>query len=157
VKPNGAAGMKDIQRSRSGSDRQWITCIATVPISYASSTRQAHRAISGSRYGTLYGVSQGIRDGILKDVTDNFRQFEIGGHADKFVHHVVTDFFTQYGTVCLPNGSPAKLAVYFPQMNELQELRPVIDKALVEVGQSPAMCLVNTSDQHLTKQTDIDA
>jgi type III restriction enzyme len=104
-----------------------------------------------------YGVSQGIRDRILKDVTDNFRQFEIGGHADKFVHHVVTDFFTQYGTVCLPNGSPAKLAVYFPQMNELQELRPVIDKALVEVGQSPAMCLVNTSDQHLTKQTDIDA
>jgi type III restriction enzyme len=104
-----------------------------------------------------YGLSQGIRDGILKDVADNIRQFEIGGHADKFVHHVVTDFFKEYGKVCLPNGSPAKVAIYFPQTNDLKELRPVIDNALVEVGQSPAICLVNTSDAHLTTQADINA
>jgi hypothetical protein len=104
-----------------------------------------------------YGLSQGIRDGILKDVADNIRQFEIGGHADKFVHHVVTDFFKEYGAVCLPNGSPAKIAIYFPQTNDLKELRPVIDKTLVEVGQGPAICLVNTSDEHLTKKADIDA
>jgi hypothetical protein len=48
--------------------------------------------------------------------------------------------------VCLPNGAPAKLAIYFPQTNDLKELKPVIDRALVEVGESPALCLVNTSD-----------
>ncbi len=33
----------------------------------------------------------------------------------------------------------------------------MIDRALAEAGQSPALCLVNTSDADLTKQADIDA
>ena len=62
-----------------------------------------------------YGLSQGICDDVLKNVADNIRQFEIGGHVDKFVYHVVTDFFKQYGDVRLPNGAAAKLAICLPQ------------------------------------------
>lgn len=104
-----------------------------------------------------YGLSQGIRDGILKDVSDNIQQFEFAGHTDKFLSHVIVDFFKDYGSVRLPNGAPAKLAIYFPQTSDLREMRAAIDKALVEGGQGPAVSLVNTSDQSLTKAADIEA
>ncbi len=104
-----------------------------------------------------YGLSEGIRDGILKDLSDSVQAYDFQGNAATYVAHVVRDFFRDYGEVRLPNGAPAKLAVYFPQTNDLRELRPVIDQALVEAGRDPALCLVNTSDQTLTRQADIDA
>lgn len=104
-----------------------------------------------------YGLSQGIRDGILKDLAGNIQAYEFDGNAKKYVAHVIEDFFKDYRSVQLPNGTPAKLAVYFPQTEDLKELKPTIDRALVTAGQSPAVCLVNTSDEKLTKQADIDA
>jgi hypothetical protein len=104
-----------------------------------------------------YGLSQGIKDAILKDLAGNIQAYEFDGNAKKYVAHVIEDFFKDYGNVKLPNGAPAKLAIYFPQTDDLKELKPAIDKALVETGQSPAVCLVNTSDEKLTKQADIDA
>jgi len=104
-----------------------------------------------------YGLSEGIRDGILKDLAGNIQAYDFEGDPREYVGHVVRDFFADYGDVRLPNGAPAKLAVYFPQTDDLRELRPIIDQALVEVGQSPALCLVNTSDDSLTKQADVDA
>lgn len=104
-----------------------------------------------------YGLSEGIKDDILKDLAENIQAYDFSGDAKTYVAHVIEDFFKDYGAVRLPNGSPAKLALYFPQTNDLKELKPVIDRALVKVGQSPALCLVNTSDETLTKQTDIDA
>lgn len=104
-----------------------------------------------------YGLSEGIRDGILKDVANSIQAFDFDGDATRYVGHVVRDFFQDYGAVQLPNGAPAKLAIYFPQTTDLATLRPVVDEALVAVGQSPAVCLVNTSDGGLTKQADVDA
>ena len=104
-----------------------------------------------------YGLSEGIRDGILKDLAGNIQAYSFDGDAGRYVAHVVEDFFKDYGPVKLPNGAPAKLAIYFPQTNDLADLKPVIDEALVRAGQSPAVCLVNTSDDKLTKQADIDA
>lgn len=104
-----------------------------------------------------YGLSQGIKDGILKDLAGNIQAYEFDGNAKKYVAHVIEDFFKDYGNVHLPNGAPAKLAIYFPQTDDLKELKPTIDRALVKVGQGPAICLVNTSDEKLTKQADIDA
>jgi hypothetical protein len=104
-----------------------------------------------------YGLSQGIKDGILKDLAGNIQAYEFDGNAKKYVAHVVEDFFKDYGDVRLPNGASAKLAIYFPQTDDLKELKPTIDRALVKAGQSPAICLVNTSDEKLTKQGDIDA
>lgn len=104
-----------------------------------------------------YGLSEGIRDGILKDLAGNIQAYDFSEDASAYAAHVVKDFFGGYRDVRLPSGAPAKLAMYFPQTKDLKELRPVIDQALVEVGLSPAHALVNTSDQSLTKQADIDA
>lgn len=104
-----------------------------------------------------YGLSEGIRDDILKDLAGSIQAFDFAGDASVYVAHVIEDFFREYGAVRLPNGAPAKLAVYFPQTRDLSELKPVIDQALVRAGHSPALCLVNTSDERLTKPADIDA
>lgn len=104
-----------------------------------------------------YGLSQGIRDGYLKDLAGNIKAFDFQGNAATYVAHVVKDFFADYGDVSLPSGARAKLAIYFPQTDDLRELRPAIDQALSEAGQSPAICVVNTSDAELTRQADIDA
>jgi hypothetical protein len=104
-----------------------------------------------------YGLSQGIREGILKDVAGNIQALHLDGDARQFVAHVVEDFFRDYADVRLPNGAPAKLAIYFPQTEDLADLHPVVGEALAKAGLSPALALVNTSDQALTKQADIDA
>lgn len=104
-----------------------------------------------------YGLSAGIKDGILKDLAGNIHAYDFLGDAKTYVSHVIEDFFRDYGDVRLPNGAHAKLALYFPQTADLKEIKPVIDRALVKVGQSPTLCLVNTSDETLTKQADIDA
>jgi type III restriction enzyme len=104
-----------------------------------------------------YGLSEGIRDGILKDLAGNIQAYDFSGDASAYVAHVIEDFFRDYGDVRLPNGAPAKLAVYFPQTDDLRELRPIIDRTLAKIGLSPALCLVNTSDDALTKQGDIEA
>lgn len=104
-----------------------------------------------------YGLSEGIRDGILKDLAGNIQAYDFSGDAGAYVSHVIEDFFRDYGNVRLPNGAPAKLAIYFPQTDDVKQLRPVIDTTLVKVGLSPALALVNTSDESLTRQADIDA
>lgn len=104
-----------------------------------------------------YGLSEGIRDGILKDLSGSVQAFDFSGDARAYVSHVIRDFFKDYGDARLPNGAPAKLAVYFPQTDDLRELRPTIDQALAAVGRSPAVCLVNTSDERLTRTADIEA
>lgn len=104
-----------------------------------------------------YGLSEGIRDGYLKELAGNIQAYDFEGNVKQYVAHVIKDFFETYGEVRLPNGAPARLAMYFPRTDDLAELRPVIDQALVEVGQSPALCLVNTSDGTLTSRADIDA
>ncbi|ODT04200.1 MAG: hypothetical protein ABS52_05985 [Gemmatimonadetes bacterium SCN 70-22] len=93
-----------------------------------------------------YGLAEGIRDGILKDVAGNILSYEFDGDASAYVREVVTDFFREYGDTTLPNGAPAKLAIYFPQKDDLQELRPVVDEAMVAAGIPVALALENTSD-----------
>jgi type III restriction enzyme len=102
-----------------------------------------------------YGLSDGIRDGILKDVAGNIHSYQ--GDPEDYAALAVRDFFAEYGQVALPDGARAKLAMYFPQTDDLRRLRPAIDQALVGVGLSPASALVNTSDTSMTKQADIDA
>lgn len=83
-----------------------------------------------------YGLSEGIRDGILKEIAGSIYAYSFSpANTDQFLTEVITDFFQNYDPVRLPNGAPAKLAVYFPQTDDLKELRPVIDPALVRGGQ----------------------
>ena len=104
-----------------------------------------------------YGLSEGVRDGILKDLAGNIQSYDFDGDARAYVDHVIEDFFKDYGSVFLPNGAAAKLAVYFPQTDDLKELKPTIDARLVQLGLSPSLCLVNTSDESMTKAADVDA
>ena len=101
-----------------------------------------------------YGLSQGIAEGILKDLAGNIQGYELDGQADAFVAEVVRDFFGTYRDVDLPNGAPAKLAMYFPQVDDLKELRPVVDRTLVEIGVDPSVVLVNTNE---SRPEEVDA
>ena len=88
-----------------------------------------------------YGLSQGIRDGILKEVAGNIQAFDFEWDVAAYVKHVVGDFFKDYGTVTLPDGTPAKLAIFFPQTNDVTELRPAIETRLAELGLPPTLIL----------------
>ncbi|NCQ31713.1 MAG: hypothetical protein GW802_30650, partial [Armatimonadetes bacterium] len=75
-----------------------------------------------------YGLSQGIDDGILKEVSGSIQAYTFDdSNTDQFVATVIGDFFQEYGDTTLPDGSPAKLALYFPQTDDLETLRPVIE------------------------------
>lgn len=93
-----------------------------------------------------YGLSEGIRDHILKEVAENIRSYTFGENIEAYVADVIQDFFKDYGDVTLPDGTPAKLAMYFPQTDDVAALRPVIDAKLVELGLSPTLVL-----EHHTK------
>lgn len=102
-----------------------------------------------------YGLSQGIRDTILKEVSDNIYAYDFDkSHTDQFVAEVVRDFFQTYGEVTLPNGAPARLAMYFPQTKDLRELRPVVERTLMELGYPTDIVLRNTSN---STKAEIDA
>lgn len=93
-----------------------------------------------------YGLSQGIRDGILKEVAGNIQAFHFQGNVEAYIRHVIRDFFNDYGEVSLPDGTPAKLAIYFPQTDDVMALRPAIEAELAALGLSPALIL-----EHHTK------
>ncbi|MGQ0669900.1 MAG: nucleotidyltransferase domain-containing protein [Actinomycetota bacterium] len=93
-----------------------------------------------------YGLSQGIRENILKDLAGNILGYDLDGNAEAFVSQVIRDFFAGYRDVTLPNGAPAKIAMYFPQTDDLKELRPTVDRTLLDLGVDPSTALVNTNE-----------
>ena len=88
-----------------------------------------------------YGLSQGIGDNILKSVGNNIHAYDFDGDPRRVVGQIVGEFFEKYGDIGLPDGSPAKLAIYFPQTDDLQDLRPVVETKLVELGLSADLVL----------------
>ena len=102
-----------------------------------------------------YSLSQGIKDNILKDLAGNIFSYRMGNtDLIAFCQEVVRDFFKDYGVVRLPNGAPAKLAIYFPQEDDLLEARPAIEAALIQAGYSPDIIVKNTSQ---SSQAEIEA
>jgi type III restriction enzyme len=82
-----------------------------------------------------YGLGEGIRDGVLKELAGNIKVFELGdAEAAQLVGEVIDDFAADYWPVALPNGAPARLALYFPNIETRDELRPAIDSALARHG-----------------------
>ena len=87
-----------------------------------------------------YGLSQGIKDGILKDVRGNIVAYpEVAD--DHFIKDVITDFFRSYKNIKIYDGSAAKLALYFPKIDDLQNAKPIVEKTLVEIGEDPSIVL----------------
>lgn len=102
-----------------------------------------------------YGLSSGIRDGILKTVGENVHSYTITDEtADDFVGLVLDDFFRHYRDTRLPDGSFAKIAIYFPQVDDLQELRPVIEARLMQLGLTSDVVLAN---HNASPKAEVDA
>ncbi len=97
-----------------------------------------------------YGLSQGIKDGILKEVRGNIVAYhEV---EDKnFIKDVVTDFFKNYKDVKIYDGSPAKLAIYFPKIEDLQNAKPIVEKTVIEIGED----LSNVLEVHNESRNEI--
>ncbi len=82
-----------------------------------------------------YGLGEGIRDGVLKELAKNIKVFDLGdGEADTLVSSVIEDFVRNYWAVSLPNGAPARLALYFPSIETRDELRGAVESALALRG-----------------------
>lgn len=89
-----------------------------------------------------YGLGEGIRDGVLKDVAGNIKVFSLDEeHGSLLVTRIVEDFIETYWETSLPDGSPARLALYFPNVEARDELRASIEAALAKRGIAPAVLL----------------
>lgn len=87
-----------------------------------------------------YGLSQGINDGILKEVRNNIIGYE-EVKDDDFLNDVVDDFFKNYSDVNIYDASPAKLAIYFPQIEDLSSAKLTIEQNLISLGLDPSTLL----------------
>jgi len=97
-----------------------------------------------------YGLSEGIRDGILKEVAGNIYGIDFQGNEKEYLSFIVKDFFETYGDVTLPDGTPARLAIFFPQTADVAELRPIVETALSKIGLPPTLLLEHHT-QHDSK------
>jgi len=89
-----------------------------------------------------YGLGEGIHDCILKELANNIRIFNLDdARSEDLVEQIVTDFVDDYWDVSLPDGSPARLALYFPQTQAMDELRPAIETVLAMRGIDAATVL----------------
>lgn len=87
-----------------------------------------------------YGLSQGIKDGILKEVRGNIVSYpEV--EDEHFIRDVITDFFKNYKDIKIYDSSPAKLALYFPKIEDLQNAKPIVEKTLMEIDLDPSLVL----------------
>lgn len=92
-----------------------------------------------------YGLGDGIKDDILKDLQNGIHQYDIGEQSDGEVFNdIIHEFFKGYGDVALPDGSKAKIAFYFKTQEHLDRSRPLIEQAMTSVGESVSQILVNT-------------
>lgn len=82
-----------------------------------------------------YGLGEGIRDGVLKELANNIKVFDLDdGEAETLVTAVIEDFVRDYWSIALPNGAPARLALYFPNIETRDELRGAVESALALKG-----------------------
>jgi hypothetical protein len=89
-----------------------------------------------------YGLGEGIADGVLKELANNVQIFDLDEtESPVLVGRIVSDFVDDYWGVALPDGAPARLALYFPNTAALDELRPAVDSALAGRGHDPACVL----------------
>jgi len=99
-----------------------------------------------------YGLRESIRNGFLKDV--DLKGYE-NVKNEEFLRTVVTTFWEKYGD-CEFEGLSPKLAVFATTIKEAdEEVRPIIERILADIGVSPATILVNVGDEKVTKNEDI--
>jgi len=95
-----------------------------------------------------YSLSQGIKDGILKEVKDSIYSYN-DIDAKDFIDTVVEDFFKEYGSTSIYDNSKSKIAIYFPKTEDVEHIKPVVETKLVELGIDPSIVfdVNNKSDE----------
>lgn len=93
-----------------------------------------------------YGLSQGIKEGILKEVRGNIISYEDVSNKN-LLEDVISDFVKNYKDVKIFDGSPAKLAIYFPKIEDSTNAKPIIERALIKqkLDQLPILEVNNES------------
>lgn len=92
-----------------------------------------------------YGLGQGMRDGILKTLdTHSYFLGDSGQPEDAVVNDIIGKFFNEYKDTRLPNGARAKIAFYFKTQEHLDESRPFIEDAMIQIREDTTQILVNT-------------
>lgn len=98
-----------------------------------------------------YGLSQGIKDGILKDVKDGIYSYDTDSLTD-FVNIIIEDFFKEYRDVTIYTGAKSKIAIYFPQTDDVKKIKPIIEKKILELGLDSSIVLeVNNKSEDKIK------
>lgn len=96
-----------------------------------------------------YGLKKAIDNKYLKNIEiqgfDNIKDYE-------FIKYVIKDFWNKYGENRV-DGMLPKIAFFAPQIKEIEtELKPLVEKALGELGISANKILVNVGDSKLTSK-----
>ena len=99
-----------------------------------------------------YGLKDAIHKSFLKNADilgfDNVKSHE-------FLKTVIKDFWEKYGQNTYEN-LPPKLAIFGATVEEVtDEIKPVVEEVLVELGVDRSKILVNVGDTTITKDTDI--
>jgi len=93
-----------------------------------------------------YGLSQGIKDGILKDVRGNIVAYQ-DVSDENFVKDVVEDFINNYWNISVYNGAKAKLAVYFPKIEDIFNFKPFVEQVLISKGINPNLVVLEVHNR----------
>lgn len=95
-----------------------------------------------------YSLSQGIKDGILKEVRNNIETYA-KVNAPEFAAEVIKDFFKNYRRTKIYDTTSAKLALYFPKIDDIKETLPIVQHTLasLELDSSLAIAVTNESDE----------
>lgn len=93
-----------------------------------------------------YGLSQGIKDGILKEVRGNIVAYQ-NVSDNYFIRDVVNDFIDNYWDVSIHNGAKAKLAIYFPKIEDVSRFKPVVEQVLINRGINPNLVVLEVHNK----------
>lgn len=99
-----------------------------------------------------YGLKESISNGFLKDADP--RGYE-NVKNEEFLRDVITDFWAKYGDKVYEGFLP-KLAIFASRVEEANnEVRPIVEKVLDELGIPLSKILVNVGDTSVTSNDDI--
>jgi hypothetical protein len=99
-----------------------------------------------------YGLKESIQHGFLKDA--DLKAFGNVKNED-FLRVVVKTFWERYGDQTF-EGLPPKLAIFATTIKEAdEEVRPMVERILTDLGVPTDKILVNVGDEKVTKNEDI--
>lgn len=100
-----------------------------------------------------YGLKEAISNKYLKEVKINGYEGNIKSY--EFVREMVREFWDSYGGKTYENLNP-KLAIFSPTIEDLTDnLKPILERVLIELNISTSKILVNVGDDKVTTNDDI--